>query len=318
MQAYYMLFANTFILSQILDNDKKLSRHAAIASIILPAHCSWCATNTPIAGRNTLTVDKDFVAKYTTIMGISERILKDVLKELQSIGILHKAGAKGQYYCNPWWAAAGDDDAIVEYRQYCLKEHIFAPWKDISLNIKPSRQKHIRCMANLYTASRYMAFCGPTNTLNTTDVITMIVLAYRSKMITYPKTHIHRNYVIITGKDQQDICRQLGPQGPATKTLRDSLKKLTDLHLLHKVEGINGAYLINPLIMARGISSNIETLQAIVANVDCDLYDRLAAGEISRKKDGNKVIYTYVLTGEIIREVQITWEAEQSITGKKS
>lgn len=304
-----MLFANTFILSQILDNDKKLSRHAAVASIILPAHCSWCATNTPIAGRNVLVVDKDFISKYTTIMGISERIFGDVIKELQGVGILHKA-SKGQYYCNPWWAAAGDDDAIVEYRQYCLRDKLFTPWGDISTNIKPSRQKHIRCMLNLYTASRYMAFCGPTNTLNTTDVITMIVLAYRSKMITYPKTHIHRNYVIITGKDQQDICRQLGPQGPAPKTLRDSLKKLVDLHLSHKVEGINGAYLINPLVVARGVSANIETLQTIVTNIDSGLYKGYAAGEITRKKDGNKVIYTYVPTGEVIREVSITWAIE--------
>lgn len=295
MQPYYMLFADADVLAQLLYYN--ISRHAAIAAIVLPAHCSWCNSDTPVTERNVLIVDKSYKDKYVSTMNITPRILDDALRELQKIGIIRK-NKKAHYYVNPWWAVTGDDKAISQFRQYCDDNGLFPHWGDTDCSAKASQQRHIRCSTRLQAVARYKAFCGRGNiTLNVTDVLLLITLAYRSNIVHCPKSGAKYNHITLTGSTQRKIGDRLGIK---PKTVRDSLLKMTQLHLLHKVGGENGQYMINPCLMARGTSQDITVLQQVAMDITNELFAGYVMGEQRSVIIEGTLEFLDVRTGEVI------------------
>lgn len=295
MLPYYMLFIDSDVLAQLLYYN--ITRHAAIAAIVLPAHCSWCSNDTPVDERNVLTVDDAFKVKYTAIMGITSRIFDDTLRALQKMGIICKI-KKGRYYVNPYWAATGDDNAIAQFRRYCDDNGLFLRWGDVDANTMASQQRHIRCSTRLQTVAKYKAFCGRDNvTLNTTDVLLLITLANYSNMVRCPKSGPKYNHITLTGSTQRKIGDRLGIK---PKTVRDSLLKMTELHLLHKVAKENGQYMLNPHIMARGNTQNIAVLQQVTTDIDNELFGGYANGEQKPVYIDGTLEFIDMRTGQVI------------------
>ena len=296
MLPYYMLFIDSDVLAQLLYYN--ITRHAAIAAIVLPAHCSWCSNDIPVDERNVLVVDDAFKNKYTAIMGITPRIFEDTLRILQKIGIVRKTKLRGRYYINPYWAATGDDNAIAQFRRYCDDNKLFPVWGDVSDNTMASQQRHIRCSTRLQTVAKYKAFCGRDNViLGATDVLLLITLANRSNMVRCPKSGHKYNHITLTGSDQRKIGDRLGIKA---KTVRDSLLKMTQLHLLHKIPKENGQYMINPYVMARGNTSNITVLQQVAADIDNGLFGGFVEGEQKPVYIDGTLEFINIRTGQVI------------------
>lgn len=296
MKRYYMLCANMDTLGRLAEHN--ITKNAIIASLILPMYCQWCAPETPIEDRNTFTLDDKLRKKYMYTLHITARTLDNALRELQKLHLIAKSKTKGKYYVNPYWAVAGDDTSIMEYRRYCAEHNLFVPNDVEDIGKRPSKQRHVCCMCDLQTVRNYIAFAHEGGSvLCATDVLLLIAMAYRSPIIKCPQAADKYNYASMVGREQHDIARKLGI---SERTVRASLLKMVDLHLLHKSEGVNGRYMVNPLLLARGAAASIEALQGVVLNADYALFGYMAGGEIRVTTDGICYVTYNAVTGDII------------------
>ena len=295
-----------------------LNKNSAIASIVIPHSASWCQRDIAVEDRNTVTISKDYIANYCKNMNITERTFKKMLKELQPIILRLKKNTKDVYYVNPFWAAHGSNDEIKEFRYYCVKNRIFIPFSmfgkickstapelydtlyentrgaellefieqtdkneqelQSALDAEPLSHKHSCLYTNIATVSHYSAFCEAK--LSTTEVLFFIMLSSMCNFVKSPNVFDINNVVTLSVKEQERLAEKIGIKDRA---LRDCLKKMTELSILHKIDRENGKYMINPFLTAKGEQSKIILLQNRLEK-NKNFFDGHAAGDVMIKE----------------------------------
>ena len=79
------------------------------------------------------------------------------------------------------------------------------------------------------------------------------------------------------------------------RAVQYAINNLISAHLLHKIEGENGKYIINPFISAKGTKEKVKALQAKLLQDDGEYFEQCACGDITFNKD----IFIHKPTGEI-------------------
>ena len=312
---HYVTMSNIDIVYQLLKN---INKNSTIAAIVIPHSATWCQDDIAVENRNTVTLDKDYMHKYCETMHITERTFKKIIKELQPV-VLRKKD-KDTYYVNPFWCAHGSNDDIKEFREYCVQHKLFIPFSMVgkickginedyynymcdntpgceikqflaatakneedlraALDSEPLACKHSCLYTNLSRVSHFSAFIDAK--LSTTDVFLFLMLSSMCNFVKNQSDAEHNNIITMSIKEQQKIAKRLDIKDRA---LRDCLKKMTDLHLLHKCEAENGKYIVNPCLCAKGEQSRIQSLQHNFQNKFSSYFDGCAGGDI---KDSNK------------------------------
>ena len=218
---YYSLYANEYLLNNIAINNKSINRNTLILALLLPASASLCDEKNHIKYSNIVIIDKQFIAKYTLFMGITQRTFKNSLKELLSLEIIAKDNKdKYSYFINPWWACSGQDPEIQSFRRFVVENQLFAPsihYNDDDgeyivhlekvLNSIPSKEQHTAIYLNYKSASAYLALTSADNAekLNTVDIVIFILFALRCRFV--KSREFNANLVKMSRTEQEHIRR---------------------------------------------------------------------------------------------------------------
>lgn len=316
-QRYFSLYHNIEILQHIANNNSKINCNTLIMALIIPSSASWCDCNTNNNRRNIIHIDKQYVNKYTTALNITERVFKESLRQLITLDIIKKDNKnKKDYFVNPWWATAGDDDAVQEFRAWCIDNDIFKPptVKNLqdeaeyidrltkAIDSVPSMERHTCVYLSLDNVDRFLAFTSSNRKkLNSIDIILFIYFMVMCKFTKSAKKIENCNTIEVAREDQRNIRDHFGmPE----RTVRDSLIRLQQFRLIHKIK--TSVYMINPCISAKGTGDKVDKLQSYITNIDTDYFGVCANGDLEKIKDNenNTITYTSKTTGEIIRQVK--------------
>ena len=319
---HYINLHNIDIIQKMLGD---INKNSAIAALIIPHAATWCEADIAVDKRNTVVLDKAYIAKYCDTMHITERTFKKAIKELQPTLLRKKDGTKDTYYINPFYACHGDSKHIAEYRQYCVRNKLFIPFDFVNKTCKSidadayerdlyvasfdanAQSKFVaqaeqtekelaeylerdvlsyshNCLyTNLSRVCNYSAFVDAK--LSTTDVYVLLIMSSLSGYTKNQSSIDANNIVTLSVKKQEEIAAKIGIKD---RTLRDSLKKLCELSLLHKCERENGKYIVNPFLLAKGEQSKITSLQYKIETgnfVGKHYFNDCADGDIKNKKE---------------------------------
>jgi len=289
MKKYYLLFANEKVLHYLAE--KNISKTSMLLSIILPSVATWCENIRNPEYSNIIKLDNHTIRFYTELLNINERSFKKCIKELQDVSILKRKKAD-EFYCNPFWSSTGEDKSIIAFRNYCVQKQLFVPfelqdipeekkqeWLSEFLARNPSAEKHIGIYIG-NNAQNYTAFVGKgKERLNSTDILLLLSLAFRCSYIIQPKgKNIQGNVFISNGEIEKNLAKNLCVE---TRTLRDSFLKLRRKEMICKLPKINGKYLVNPFIFAKGDGNNVRKFQYMIRLSGTDYFDGYAEGDIS-------------------------------------
>ena len=313
---HYVNLNNISLLYGLL---KDVNKNTAIAALIIPHSAAWCEADIAIEKRNTVTLDKEYMHKYCNAMHITERTFKKIVKELQPV-ILRKK-SKDIYYVNPFFCSHGDGRHVAEFREYCVKNKLFIPFSFINKACKSINEEHYNyildnvccdtddrrrfimtakkneeelqeilekdalsykhnCLyTNLDRVSKYTAFVDAK--LCTTDVFVFMLMSCMSNFTKNQSDAEHNNIVTLSIKEQEKIAAKLNI---SDRAVRDSLKKLCELSLLHKCERENGKYIVNPFLSAKGEQNRIISLQHnfITKFVDNKYFNSCVDGDVDK------------------------------------
>lgn len=290
---HYVNLNNISLLYSLL---KDVNKNTAIAALIIPHSAAWCEPDIAVEKRNTVVLDKEYIHKYCDAMHVTERTFKRIIKELQPV--ILKKKSKDTYYVNPFFASHGDGRHVAEFREYCVKNKLFIPFSFANKICKAidveqynymldnvfcttdDRQRFIvacdkteeelqellsrdalsykhNCLyTNLDRVCKYSAFVDAK--IGTTDVFMLMIMSCMSSFVKNQSDAEHNNIVTLSIKEQEKIAAKLNI---SDRAVRDSLKKLCDLSLLHKCEREHGKYIVNPFLAAKGEQNRIISLQ---------------------------------------------------------
>lgn len=299
--------------------DEHLSFNALLQLLLLINSAKWCADDIDIAEMGTIAVTDKLITKVCGVMHTTERTFKKALKELVTANCIHKTAIKNTYYINPYLLSQGDPVNVRRYRRYCADNNIFLPpslqGADITDAIVKSeieriveqdvdKERHSCLYFTPANTANYIGLTGTTKSikkLNFTELITFLMLSTMSTFCKSPKSPELCNIVTLSGKEQERIAKKLCI---STRSLRDALQNLTAAHLLHKVQGENGKYIINPFLAARGRPDKIAALQAELVAFNPQkpqFFGGFADGEIKSETTACGIINAIdTVTGEVI------------------
>lgn len=313
-QRYFSLYYNTEILQYITANISKINHNTLIMALIIPSSASWCDCNTKNNSRNIIHIDRQYIKKYTNVLNVSDRIFRESVKQLDKLNILKKDNkGKNDYFLNPWWASTGEDAEVQEFRAWCTENRIFKPpsirnWNDETeytdrltkaVDSTPSKERHSCVYLSLDNVDKFLAFtASDRKKLNSTDIILFIYFAIMCKFVKSIKIKENCNTIHVAREDQRNIEQYFGI---SERTVRNSLVRLQQYHLIYKVK--TSVYMVNPFVCAKGTWNKIDKFRDWVINIDSEYFGIYANGELDRAKNEDSIIYTEKTTGEIIRQI---------------
>lgn len=221
---------------------------------------------------------------------VNDRSYKRYIKELVDAGLLRLVNKKEQsYFVNPFLASKIGDAAALQYMRECFFSNgIF------SGNQYQSAEKYCKLFLNLDNVGKYSAFAK--KKINYTELIVFLILAAEAGFCYTPNSPEECNKVSLNVQKMEKLSSTLNI---GVSTLYRALDSLFKYHFLHKIDGVNGEYIINPFLAAKGDPAKIEKFRSKILP---EYFGKMADGDIFLKSDLDTltVIAIYKPTGECI------------------
>ncbi|MDE7278537.1 MAG: hypothetical protein K2N26_02285, partial [Oscillospiraceae bacterium] len=224
------------------------------------------------------------------VLQVNERSYKRNIKELTDAHLLYLINKKEQsYFVNPFLASKISKEDVLKYIRECFStNNIFIG------NQSQTLKKYCKLFLTLDNVGKYSAFAD--KKINYTELIVFLILATEARFGNTPNSPEECNKVILNGKKIEKLASILNI---GVSTLYRTISNLCSYYFLHKIEGVNGEYLINPFLAAKGDHWKIEKLREKVLP---KYFDTMADGDIFLKPDLETltVISIYKPTGECV------------------
>lgn len=237
----------------------------------------------------TVLTDK-FKEKFCNALSIKDRTYKRNIKELIDAGLLRLINKKEQsYFVNPFLSSKIGKADVLKYVRECFSaNNIF------SGNSSQSAEKYCKLFLTVDNVGKYSAFAK--KKINYTELIVFLLLASEARFCYTPNSPKECNKVTLNGRKIENLAHTLNI---GVSTLYRTLDSLCKYHFLHKIAGVNGEYIINPFLAARGDPAKIEKFRSKILP---EYFDKMADGDIFLKSDLDTltVIAIYKPTGECV------------------
>lgn len=293
---YTQFFANKSTIKnmeQLLPgSEKHISCNALLlfifASQELPLYTSVDYLNESCC---TVLTDK-FKEKFFKALQlqVNERSYKRYIKELVDAGLLRIINKKEQsYFVNPFLSSKIGESDVLKYVRECFSaNNIF------SGTPSQSAEKYCKLFLTVDNVGKYSAFAK--KKINYTELIVFLLLASKAGFCYTPNSPKECNKVTLNGRKIENLAHTLNI---GVSTLYRTLDNLCKYHFLHKIDGVNGEYIINPFLAARGDPAKIEKFRSKILS---EYFGKMADGDIFLKSelDTLTVIAIYKPTGECI------------------
>ena len=221
---------------------------------------------------------------------VNDRSYKRYIKELVDAGLLRLVNKKERsYFVNPFLSSKIGDAAALQYMRECFfSNEIF------SGNQSQSAEKYCKLFLNLDNVGKYSAFIK--KEINYTELIVFLILAAEARFCYTPNSPEECNKVSLNVKKMEKLASTLNI---GVSTLYRTLDSLCKYHFLHKIDGVNCEYIVNPFIAAKGEPAKIEKFRSKILP---EYFGKMADGDIFLKSDLDTltVIAIYKPTGECV------------------
>ena len=285
--------------------DCALSANAFLVMLLAASVSAWCADCFDIKDYNKFTNSDDNAKTIKHSLNISDRNYNDAIRELVKGGLMYK-NKRNVYTLNPWIIAHGEAKDIQKHREYCYQKGLFSPplfgWREVitdsdkqqleeELNTDPAKQKH----ACVYTGNFKNFACFNTvfggKRINVTELVLFFHFATVCQFVKYPNSIELNNIITRNTKELDKLAELLQLK---KRAVQYAINNLVSTLLLHKVEGENGKYIINPYIAAKGTKDKIKAYQANLSQHH-EYFQSMVNGDILY--NNNNVINVY--SGEV-------------------
>lgn len=231
-------------------------------------------------------LSKKFKEKFFKALQVNERSYKRYIKELMDAELLRLINKKEQsYFVNPFLASKIGESDVLRYVRECFSAD----------NIQSqSVEKYCKLFLTLDNVGKYSAFSN--KEINYTELIVFLLLASEAGFCYTPNSPKECNKVTLNVKKIEKLASMLKI---GVSTFYRTLDSLCKYHFLHKIDGVNGEYIINPFLAARGDPAKIEKFRSKILP---EYFGKMADGDIVLKSDLETltVIAIYKPTGECI------------------
>ena len=231
-----------------------------------------------------------FKEKFCKALQVNERSYKRNIKELTDAHLLHLINKKEQsYFVNPFLTSKIGEAGVLKYVRDCLSiNNIFIG------NQSQTLEKYCKLFLTLDNVGKYSAFVN--KEINYTELIVFLILASEARLCNTPNSPEECNKIILSGRQIEKLASILGI---GVSTFYRTIANLCSYHFLHKLSGVNGEYMVNPFLTAKGEHGKIEKLREKVLP---EYFGTMADGDILLKSDLETltVIAIYKPTGECI------------------
>lgn len=231
-----------------------------------------------------------FKEKFCKALQVNERSYKRNIKELTDAHLLHLINKKEQsYFVNPFLTSKIGEADVLEYIRGCFSSN------NIFTGNQPTTfEKYCKLFLTLDNVGKYSAFAD--KKINYTELIVFLILAAEARLCSTPNSPEECNKIILNGKQVEKLASILGI---GVSTFYRTIANLCSYHFLHKLSGVNGEYMVNPFITARGEHGKIEKLREKILP---EYFGTMADGDILLKPDFETltVIAIYKPTGEYV------------------
>lgn len=231
-------------------------------------------------------LSKKFKEKFCNALSIKDRTYKRNIKELIDAGLLRLISKKEQsYFINPFLASKIGESDVLRYVRECFSAD----------NIhSQSAEKYCKLFLNLDNVGKYSAFAK--KKINYTELIVFLILAAEAGFCYTLNSPMECNKVTLNVKKIEKLASMLKI---GVSTLYRTLDSLCKYHFLYKIDGVNGEYIINPFLAAKGDPAKIEKFRNKILP---KYFDKMADGDIFLKSDLDTltVIAIYKPTGECV------------------
>lgn len=222
---------------------------------------------------------------------VNDRSYKRYIKELVDAELLRLINKKEpSYFVNPFLASRIGDTAALQYmREYFFCNGIFIG------NQSQSAEKYCKLFLTLDNVGKYSAFTK--KKINYTELIVFLILAAEAGFCYTPNAYEECNKITLNVKKIEKLASMLKI---GVSTLYRTLDSLCKYHFLHKLDDVNGEYIINPFLAAKGDPAKIEKFRIKILP---EYFGTMADGDIVLKSDLETltVIAIYKPTGECVK-----------------
>ena len=190
---------------------------------------------------------------------------------------------------NPFPASKIGEADVLKYMRECFSDN------NIFIGSQPTTfEKYCKLFLTLDSIGKYSAFAN--KKINYTELIVFLILASEARFGNTPNSPEECNKVVLNGKKIEKLASLLNV---GVSTLYRTIANLCSYHFLHKLQKVNGEYLINPFLAAKGDHAKIAKLREKVLP---KYFDTMADGDIFLKPDLETltVIAIYKPTGEFV------------------
>lgn len=288
-------------------SDCALSANAFLVLLLASSRSAWCADCFEIADYNKFTNTDENATYIKNTININDRNYNDALRELVKNNLIYKT-KKDVYIINSWVAAHGNAEDIQKHRAYCYKCGIFAPpafdWREPTtdeetkaleeeLNTDAGKQKHACVYVDNFKTFTCFNTIFNNKRISLTEIILLLHFATVSQFVKFPHSPELNNTITRSTRELEKVAEMLQIK---KRAVQYAINNLISAHLLHKIEGENGKYIINPFISAKGTKDKVKALQAKLLQDDGEYFGRCACGDIIFDKEN---IFIHKPTGEI-------------------
>lgn len=291
---YTQFFANKSTIKnmeQLLPGSAKhISCNALLLFIFASQALPLYSPTDPLSDSCCTVLTDKFKEKFCKALQVNERSYKRNIRELVNAGLLRLVNQKERsYFVNPFLASKiGESDVLKYVREYFSANNIF------SGNPSQSAEKYCKLFLTLDNVGKYSAFVY--KNINYTELIVFLLLASEAGFCFTPNSPEECNKVSLNVKKIEKLASMLNV---GVSTFYRTLDSLCKYHFLHKIADVNGEYIINPFLAARGDPAKIEKFRSKILP---EYFGKMADGDIVLKSDLDTltVIAIYKPTGECI------------------
>lgn len=267
-------------------SEKHISCNALLLFIFASQALPLYSPTDPLSDSCCTVLTDKFKEKFCKTLQVNERSYKRNIKELVDAGLLRLINKKEQsYFVNPFLASKIGESDVLKYVRECFSAD----------NIQSqSAEKYCKLFLTLDNVGKYSALAK--KKINYTELIVFLLLASEAGFCFTPNSPEECNKVSLNVKKIEKLASMLNV---GVSTFYRTLDSLCKYHFLHKIADVNGEYIINPFLAARGDPAKIEKFRSKILP---EYFGKMADGDIVLKSDLETltVIAIYKPTGECI------------------
>lgn len=261
-----------------------LKNTTIILLLAIAARASECEEVSSAENMNTFIFtkkEKDFLCNE---LNISYDAIRKNISELVKYNIIEKIDSK-TYRLNPFLFVSGKKGPIDRCRAFCEESG-----KSSFVHISKNQTKFSFIFNSIENLKKFKCFTGEdgTRVINKTELAVFLMLSSEVKDCKFPKTPETCNVIEINKEYYKRLSKTLGLD---IRSVQRAISSLCDMHLMHKFEGIDCKYMINPYIAAKGTMEEIRALQIELMDKKYQNYfGGCAEGDTNKKESKIEII----------------------------